>query len=89
MFLIRYIKYLAQDYQRCFMLLMIGWSVFFVGLALFYMSADYQLQHELLGELLTLLSLALLGTGVAVAALGYISLLYFRWSALSRRNKKT
>ena len=89
MFLIRYIKYLAQDYQRCFMLLMIGWSVFFVGLALFYMSADYQLQHELLGELLTLLSLFFLGIGVAVAALGYISLLYFRWSALSRRNKKT
>lgn len=84
---VRWLGELAQDYQRCFFILMLGLSVFFIGLAVFYLSAQYYQQSHLLAELMTLISLLVMAVGVGIAVVGYLSLAYYRWHQFFRKNK--
>ena len=57
---VRWLGGLAQDYQRCFFIFMLGLFVFFIGLAAFYLSAKYYQQRHLLAELLAVASLLIM-----------------------------
>lgn len=70
---------LAQNYQRAFSIFMVGQVVFFVGLALFYLSAEKYNTAPLLAEWMVLLALILLASGVVVALVGYLAITYGRW----------
>jgi len=82
---VRWLGGLAQDYQRCFFIFMLGLSVFFIGLAAFYLSAQYYQQSHLLAELLALASLLIMAVGAAIAVVGYLSLTYYRWYHFFRK----
>lgn len=84
--IVRWLGALAQDYKRCFMILMTGQCIFFVGIALFYMSAKHHDAQPLLAELVAFFGLILIVIGVAVALVGYLSLTYGRWYHFFRRN---
>jgi len=88
MFLVRWIGNIAQSYQRSFAILMVGQSIFFVGLALFYLSAEQQMGKPLLAEFLVLLSIIIISVGIAVALVGYLALTYGRWYHFFRKTKK-
>ena len=88
MYFVRWIGNIAQNYQRSFAILMIGQVIFFVGLALFYLSAGQQTTKPLLAEFLVLLSIIILGIGVLVALVGYLALTYGRWYHFFRKPKK-
>jgi len=88
MFLVRWIGNIAQSYQRSFAILMVGQSIFFVGLALFYLSAEQQMGKPLLAEFLVLLSIIIITVGIAVALVGYLALTYGRWYHFFRKTKK-
>ena len=76
---------LAQDYKRCFMIFMTGQSVFFVGIAFFYLSAKHYDAQPLLSELVAFLGMLLICIGILVALIGYLSLTYGRWYHFFRR----
>ena len=82
---VRWLGLLAQDYKRCFMILMTGQCVFFVGIALFYMSAKHYDEQPLLSELVAFFGIILIAIGVVVALVGYLSLTYGRWYQFFRR----
>lgn len=88
MFFVRWIGNIAQSYQRSFAILMVGQSIFFVGLALFYLSAEQQMGKPLLAEFLVLLSIIIITVGIAVALVGYLALTYGRWYHFFRKTKK-
>lgn len=88
MFFVRWIGNIAQSYQRSFSILMVGQSIFFVGLALFYLSAEQQVIKPLLAEFLVLLSIIIVSIGVLVALVGYLALTYGRWYHFFRKTKK-
>ena len=88
MFFVRWIGNIAQSYQRSFAILMVGQSIFFVGLALFYLSAEQQMGKPLLAEFLVLLSIIIISVGIAVALVGYLALTYGRWYHFFRKTKK-
>lgn len=88
MFFVRWIGNIAQSYQRSFAILMVGQSIFFVGLALFYLSAGQQVTKPLLAEFLVLLSIIIISIGVVVALVGYLALTYGRWYHFFRKTKK-
>lgn len=91
MFFVRWIGNIAQNYQRSFGILMIGQVIFFVGLALFYLSADRFSGQPLLAEFMVLLAIILVAIGIAVALVGYLALTYGRWYHFFRKpiKKKT
>ncbi|MFT6327254.1 MAG: O-antigen/teichoic acid export membrane protein [Crocinitomicaceae bacterium] len=82
---VRWLGTLAQDYKRCFMVLMTGQCIFFVGIALFYMSAKHYDAQPLLSELVAFFGMLLIVIGVVVALIGYLSLTYGRWYHFFRR----
>mgnify|MGYP003385968463 FL=1 len=83
--IVHWLGALAQDYKRCFMILMTGQCIFFVGIALFYMSAKHHDAQPLLAEIVAFFGLVLIVIGVAVALVGYLSLTYGRWYHFFRR----
>lgn len=83
---VRWLGMLAQDYKRCFMILMTGQCVFFVGIALFYMSAKHHDAQPLLSEIVAFFGLILIVIGVIIALIGYLSFTYGRWYHFFRRN---
>lgn len=83
--IVHWLGTLAQDYKRCFMILMTGQCIFFVGIALFYMSAKHHDAQPLLAEIVAFFGLILIVIGVAVALVGYLSLTYGRWYHFFRR----
>jgi len=85
MFIVRWLKRLTQDYQRSFFVFMLGLSIFFIGLAPFYMSVKHIALNPLLAEIMVLIGLFLLGTGAVLAAIGYLCLMVYR---LQRFTKK-
>jgi len=87
--LVRWLGLLAQNYTRCFMIFMTGQSVFFVGLALFYMSAQHHASQPLLAEVIAFIGLILIIVGVIIAAVGYLSLTYGRWYHFFRKKPKS
>jgi hypothetical protein len=82
---VRWLGLLAQDYKRCFMILMTGQCIFFVGIALFYISAKHYDAQPLLSELVAFFGIILIFIGVAVALVGYLSLTYGRWYHFFKR----
>lgn len=86
--LVRWLGLLAQNYTRCFVIFMTGQTVFFVGLAFFYMSAQHHATEPLLSEVVALVGLILIAIGVVVAAIGYLSLTYGRWYHFFRKKPK-
>lgn len=88
MFIVRWLGNLAQNYVRCFTILSIGLMVFFMGLALFYLSAQHYDAQPLLAEVITLVALILLAIGFVVAMIGYLSLTYYRWYIFFRKPAK-
>ena len=83
--IVRWLGMLAQDYKRCFMIFMTGQSVFFVGIAFFYLSAKHYDAQPLLSELVAFLGMLLICIGILVALIGYLSLTYGRWYHFFRR----
>ena len=83
---VRWLGTLAQDYKRCFMILMIGQCIFFVGIALFYMSAKHYDAQPLLSELVAFFGMLLIVIGVGMALVGYLSFTYGRWYHFFRRS---
>ncbi|MFT7110114.1 MAG: hypothetical protein ACI843_001782 [Psychrobacter glaciei] len=86
---VRWLGMLAQDYKRCFMILMTGQCIFFVGIALFYMSAKHYDAQPLLSELVAFFGIILIVIGIAVALVGYLSFTYGRWYHFFRRRPGT
>jgi hypothetical protein len=84
--IVHWLGMLAQDYKRCFMILMTGQCIFFVGIALFYMSAKHYDAQPLLSELVAFFGILLIAAGCAVALVGYLSLTYGRWYHFFRRS---
>lgn len=83
--IVRWLGLLAQDYKRCFMIFMIGQTVFFVGITLFYLSAKHYERQPLLSELVAFLGILLIATGIVIALVGYLSLTYGRWYHFFKR----
>jgi hypothetical protein len=67
----------ARNPQQNFALLLIGFALFALGILLIGI-AQYALTAGLLAELIALSGLLLIGTGILVATLGYLSLSLLR-----------
>ena len=86
--LVRWLGLLAQNYTRCFVIFMIGQSVFFVGLAFFYMSAQHHAAQPLISEIVAFVGLIMIVVGIIIAAIGYLSLTYGRWYHFFKKKPK-
>lgn len=73
----RWLRTRAENPQQNLLLLGIGFVVFFSGLTLLGV-AEYLLQSSLSQELLALIGLIIMGTGIILAAVGYLSLSVLR-----------
>jgi len=79
---------IAQNYQRALAIFMVGQVVFFVGLALFYLSADRYDSTPLVAELMVLIALILLACGAGIALIGYLAITYGRWYHFFKNSPK-
>ncbi|MGH1431763.1 MAG: hypothetical protein ACRBB4_11660 [Neptuniibacter sp.] len=67
----------ADNPQQNLLLLGIGFVVFFAGILLLGI-AEYALKSSLAQEILALLGLIIIGVGIILAAIGYLSLSVLR-----------
>lgn len=72
-----WLKNRAENPQQNLLLLGIGFVVFFAGILLLGI-AEYALKSSLAQEVLALLGLIIIGVGIILAAIGYLSLSVLR-----------
>ena len=72
-----WLKRRAENPQQNLLLLGIGFVVFFAGILLLGI-AEYALKSSLAQEILALLGLIIIGVGIILAAIGYLSLSVLR-----------
>ena len=72
-----WLKRRAENPQQNLLLLGIGFVVFFAGILLLGI-AEYALKSSLAQEVLALLGLIIIGVGIILAAIGYLSLSVLR-----------
>lgn len=72
-----WLKKRAENQQQNLLLLGIGFVVFFAGILLLGI-AEYALKSSLAQEVLALLGLIIIGVGIILAAIGYLSLSVLR-----------
>lgn len=72
-----WLKKRAENPQQNLLLLGIGFVVFFAGILLLGI-AEYALKSSLAQEILALLGLIIIGVGIILAAIGYLSLSVLR-----------
>ncbi|MFY0676340.1 MAG: hypothetical protein K6L74_03165 [Neptuniibacter sp.] len=72
-----WLKKRAENPQQNLLLLGIGFVVFFAGILLLGI-AEYALKSSLAQEVLALLGLIIIGVGIILAAIGYLSLSVLR-----------
>ena len=72
-----WLKRRAENPQQNLLLLGIGFVVFFAGILLLGI-AEYTLKSSLAQEVLALLGLIIIGVGIILAAIGYLSLSVLR-----------
>lgn len=73
----RYLRKRADQPRENFMLLLSGFGIFMLGL-LTLGTAQYLLPGSLIAELIALIGLLILGGGIILAAIGYLSLSVLR-----------
>ena len=74
-----WLKQFAQDPNRGFNWFLTGAGLFFAGLAIL-MIAETQLYESVVRDLIALLSLGMIISGLAVAVIGYLGMNYYRWT---------
>lgn len=72
-----WLKKRADNPQQNLLMLGIGFVVFFAGILLLGI-AEYALKSSLAQEILALLGLIIIGVGIILAAIGYLSLSVLR-----------
>ena len=75
--LVQWLQKRADNPQQNLLLLGIGFVVFFAGILLLGI-AEYALKSSLAQEILALLGLIIIGVGIILAAIGYLSLSVLR-----------